>query len=37
MTLGWGIGLAFHFYGAYYGNKYDSVQKEYEKLKNSGK
>ena len=37
MTLGWGIGLAFHFYGAYIDNKYTAVEKEYDKLKNSGK
>jgi len=37
MTLGWGVGLAFNFYSAYYGSKYDAVEKEYEKLKNSGK
>jgi hypothetical protein len=37
MTLGWGIGLAFHFYSAYYGSSYNAVEKEYEKLKNSGK
>jgi hypothetical protein len=37
MTLGWGIGLAFNFYGAYVDNKYTAVEKEYEKLKNSGK
>jgi hypothetical protein len=34
--LGWGIGLAFHFLGAYgyTGSKLSSVEKEYEKLKN---
>ncbi|CAN5301968.1 hypothetical protein BH09BAC5_BH09BAC5_04070 [soil metagenome] len=37
MTLGWGIGLAFNFYSAYFGNNYSSVEKEFEKLKNSGK
>lgn len=31
-TIGWGIGLAFQGYGAYYGNKEDAVQKEYDKL-----
>jgi hypothetical protein len=37
MTLGWGIGLAFHYYGAYHGSSYNAVEKEYEKLKNPGK
>lgn len=36
-TLGWGIGLAFDFYGAYVVNKTGAVEKEYEKLKNSQK
>lgn len=31
-TLGWGIGLAFHFAGAYVFPKINSVEKEYEKL-----
>jgi hypothetical protein len=33
-TLGWGIGLAFHFAGAYVFSKSNTVEKEYEKLKN---
>lgn len=33
-TLGWGIGLAFHFAGAYIFPKANSIEKEYEKLKN---
>ena len=33
-TLGWGIGLAFHFAGAYIFPKSNSVEREYEKLKN---
>ena|ERR1041385_8918183 len=37
MTLGWGIGLTLHFYGAYVNNKHTAVQKEFEKLKNSNK
>lgn len=37
MTLGWGIGLAFHAYGTYFGSSYSAVEKEYEKLKNSQK
>lgn len=35
--LGWGIGLAFNFYSAYFDNRADAVEREYEKLKNSGK
>lgn len=33
-TLGWGIGLAFHFAGAYIFPHANSVESEYEKLKN---
>lgn len=33
--LGWGIGLAFHFAGAYVFPKANSVEKEYQKLKNN--
>ena len=33
-SLGWGIGLAFHFAGAYVFPKANSVEKEYEKLTN---
>lgn len=33
-TIGWGIGLAFHFAGAYIYPKANSVEREYEKLKN---
>lgn len=32
-TLGWGIGVAFSYYGAYMDNKADAVEKEFEKLK----
>ena len=32
--LGWGIGIMFSFLGAYVFVKQDSVEKEYEKLKN---
>lgn len=32
-TIGWGIGLAFHYYDAYLSSP-GSVEKEYEKLKN---
>jgi hypothetical protein len=31
-TLGWGIGLMFHFLGAYVFPKENSVEREYEKL-----
>jgi 2TM domain len=31
-TLGWGIGLFFHFLGAYVYPKENSAEKEYEKL-----
>jgi hypothetical protein len=31
-TLGWGIGLAFHFAGAYVFPRANSVEREYEKL-----
>lgn len=36
-TLGWGIGVAFHFAGAYIFPKANSVEREYEKLKNQTK
>jgi len=32
--LGWGIGIAFHFAEAYVFPKANSVEKEYQKLKN---
>ena len=32
--LGWGIGVVFSFLNAYVLMKHDSVEKEYEKLKN---
>ena len=31
-TLGWGIGLAFHYMGAYVTTGQNNVEKEYEKL-----
>lgn len=34
-TLGWGIGLAFHYAGAYINPRSNSVENEYEKLKNN--
>lgn len=36
-TLGWGVGLAFHFAGAYIFPRANSVESEYEKLKNQQK
>lgn len=33
-TLGWGIGLAFHFFGAYAGDGHNAIEKEYDKLQN---
>ncbi|MES2567015.1 MAG: 2TM domain-containing protein [Bacteroidota bacterium] len=32
--LGWGIGIMFSFLGAYVFVKHDSIEREYEKLKN---
>lgn len=32
--LGWGIGLAFHYFGAYHATNIFSVEEEYKKLKN---
>ncbi len=32
--LGWGIGLVFHFLGAYGGTRNNSVEDEYNKLMN---
>jgi hypothetical protein len=31
-TLGWGIGLLFHFFGAYVYPEANSTEREYEKL-----
>jgi hypothetical protein len=36
-TVGWGIGLAFHFAGAYIFPQANSVEREYEKLKKNKK
>lgn len=33
VTLGWGIGIAFHYYSAYVNAEVNSVEKEYDKLK----
>jgi hypothetical protein len=32
-TLGWGIGIVFHYMGAYVFPRENSVEKEFEKLK----
>ena len=32
-SLGWGIGLAFSYYGAYMENRADDTMREYQKLK----
>lgn len=32
-TLGWGIGLAWSYYGAFMSNTPNAVEKEFEKLK----
>lgn len=34
-TLGWGVGIAFHFASAYIFPKSNLVEKEYQKLKNN--
>lgn len=34
VTLGWGVGLAFSYIGAYSGMKETLTEREYEKLKN---
>ncbi|HYC29939.1 MAG TPA: 2TM domain-containing protein [Chitinophagaceae bacterium] len=36
-TFGWGIGLLFHYLGAYVNTGYGSVEREYDKLKNQNK
>jgi hypothetical protein len=35
--LGWGIGLTFQYFDAYYGNSLFSAEGEYEKLKRNQK
>ena len=35
--LGWGIGVLFHFIGAYVSTGQNSVEREYEKLKSQNK
>ncbi|WP_205501451.1 2TM domain-containing protein [Rufibacter psychrotolerans] len=32
LTFGWGVGLAFNYYEAYYGFQDDAVEREYAKL-----
>ena len=34
-TFGWGIGLVFHYMSAYVTTGSDSVEREYQKLKNN--
>lgn len=36
-ALGWGIGLAFHYFGAYVNNDQDNIEREYNKLQNKNK
>lgn len=36
-TLGWGIGLLFHFINSYVSTGSTSIESEYEKLKNQNK
>ena len=36
-TMGWGIGIAFGYYGAYHDNRTDNIMKEYQKLKDQEK
>ena len=36
-SAGWGIGLFFHYIGAYVSTGRNTVEKEYEKLKNQSK
>lgn len=33
-TLGWGIGIAFNYFGAYTFPESNTIEKEYQKLKN---
>ncbi len=36
-TLGWGIGLAYSYYGAYHDNREEDTMKEFQKLKDKEK
>lgn len=31
--MGWGIGIAFQYFHAYHGNRFNNTQAEYDKLK----
>jgi hypothetical protein len=33
ITLGWGLGIAFHYFRTYKGSNADIAEKEYERLK----
>ncbi len=33
VTLGWGLGIAFQYFDAYYGNRQDMAIEEFKKLK----
>jgi hypothetical protein len=35
--IGWGIGIVFHYIGAYVSTGSNAVEREYEKLKNQNK
>ncbi|MGZ3844408.1 MAG: 2TM domain-containing protein [Flavisolibacter sp.] len=35
--IGWGIGLTFHYINAYVSTGHDTVEREYDKLKNQHK
>ena len=37
VMLGWGLGLAFHYFRAYQGTKHDLTEQEYQKLKQQQK
>lgn len=36
-TVGWGLGVAFHYFGAYVNTDKDPVEQEYQKLQNQNK
>ena len=36
-TMGWAVGLAFHYVSVYHINSFFSVEKEMDKLRNEGK
>jgi len=33
--MGWGVGIAFQYFHAFHGNQINSVEHEYQKLKNN--